>query len=135
MQVSIASTASTTSMALMTFTTSVHEKNNARDGWILPGSQTTQIVPFLWNGSIKNPNFHWYLLPFCRRLLRSANITFLKTGYIETKISKPKDFRTAFKQITVYIFLSVRPISLITLHFIKLNHLFLCHHPNKKYYD
>ena len=51
--VSMASTASTTSVASMTSATSFHEKNNAPDGWILPGNQMTNIGPFLWKGLSK----------------------------------------------------------------------------------
>ena len=35
---------------------------------------------------IKNPNFQWYLYFFCRRLLRSADIIFLKTGWWNSNI-------------------------------------------------
>ena len=51
------------------------------DGWIIPGTKMTNTCPFLLNGSSK-PQFFtniWY--PFCQRLLRPANITFLKTGW------------------------------------------------------
>jgi hypothetical protein len=35
---------------------------------------------------IKNPNFHGYLYLFCRRLLSSADIKFLKTGWWKANI-------------------------------------------------
>ena len=36
---------------------------------------------------------------------------------VETKISKPQDFRTTLKEILACIFLSARPKSLVTLHY------------------
>ena len=44
-------------------------------------TQMTNASPFLWNGSSKIQFFTdiWY--PFCRRLLRPAYVTFLKTGW------------------------------------------------------
>jgi hypothetical protein len=50
------------------------------DGWIITSTKMTNTGPFLWNGSLKFQFFTdiWY--PFCRRLLRPAFATFLKTG-------------------------------------------------------
>ena len=77
---SMTSTASTTSMASMTSTASFHQKFYW--SWWLDHSwhPNDQYWPLFLEWIIKNPNFHWYLLPFCRRLLRSADITFFKTG-------------------------------------------------------
>ena len=81
---SMTSTASTTSMASMTSSASFHQKNTDHDGGIIPGTKMTNDGPFLWNGSSKIPFFTniWY--PFCRRLLRPASATFLKTGWWNT---------------------------------------------------
>ena len=51
------------------------------DGLIIPSTQMTNTSPFLWNGSSKIQFFTdiWY--PFCQRLLRPANVTFLITGW------------------------------------------------------
>ena len=53
LRTSMASMASTTSMASMTFTASFHQKNAAPAGWMLPGNQMTNTGPFLWNGLSK----------------------------------------------------------------------------------
>ena len=54
------------------------------DGWILPCTKMTNNGPFLWHGSSKIHCFTniWY--HFCRRLLRPADATFLKTGWWNT---------------------------------------------------
>ena len=48
--------------------------------WIIPGTKMTNTGPFLWNGSSKTKLFTdiWY--SFCRRLLRLADVIFLKNG-------------------------------------------------------
>ena len=48
--------------------------------WIIPSTQMIKTSPFLWNGSSKSQFFTdiWY--PFCWRLLRPVDVTFLKTG-------------------------------------------------------
>ena len=57
------------------------KKSTDPDGLIIPSTQMTNTSPFLWNGSSKIQFFTdiWY--PFCRRLWRPANVTFLKTGW------------------------------------------------------
>ena len=54
------------------------------DGLIIPSTQMTNTSPLLWNGSSKNQFFTdiWY--SFCWRLLRPANVIFLKTGWWNT---------------------------------------------------
>ena len=51
------------------------------DDLIIPSTQMTNTSPFLWNGSSKIQFFTdiWY--PFCRRLVRPAYVTFLKTDW------------------------------------------------------
>ena len=77
---SMTSTASTTSMASMTSTASFHQTITDPDGWIIPGTKMANTCLFLLNRSSKTQFFTniWY--PFCRRLLRPADATFLKTG-------------------------------------------------------
>ena len=50
------------------------------NGWIIPSTKMIKTSPFLWNRSSKIQFFTdiWY--PFCRRLLRPADVSFLKTG-------------------------------------------------------
>ena len=48
------------------------------DGWIIPGTKMTNTVPFLLNESSKTQIFTEILYPFCQRLLRPADVTFLK---------------------------------------------------------
>ena len=49
--------------------------------WIIPNTQMTNTILFLCNGSSKIQFFTniWY--PFCLRLLRPADVTFLITGW------------------------------------------------------
>ena len=56
------------------------------DGLIIPSTQMTTTSPFLWNRLSKIKFFTniWY--SFCRRLLRPANVIFLKTGWWNTNI-------------------------------------------------
>ena len=56
------------------------------DGLIIPSTQMTNISPFLWHGSSKIPFFTdiWYSL--CWRLLRPADVIFLKTGWWNTNV-------------------------------------------------
>ena len=56
------------------------------DRWIIPSTQMTNTILFLWNGSSKIQIFTniWY--PFCWRLLRPADVTFLKTGWWNSNI-------------------------------------------------
>ena len=53
-------------------------------GLIIPGTQMTNTSPFLWNGSSKIQFFAniWY--SFCPRLLRPANVIFLKISWLNT---------------------------------------------------
>ena len=76
---SMTSTASTTSVASMTFTASFHQKILILIVWSSLAPTWPIILLVEW--IIKNPNFHWYLNPLCQRLLRPANVTFLKTGW------------------------------------------------------
>ena len=109
--VSMASTASTTSVASMTFTTLFHQKIIAPDGWIPPGNQITNTCLFLWNGSSKTQIFTDtcnFSVGGCWGQL----ILFFWKLVDETQISKSQDFRTTFKQILACIFLSVRYVSI-----------------------
>ena len=64
---------------------------------------------FLWNGSSKIQIFTDILYPFCRRLLRLADDTFLKTKYMYHYVYKKIQItETMFKQYLTCIFLSVR---------------------------
>ena len=56
------------------------------NGWIIPSTQITNTSPFFWNGSSKIQFFTdiWYT--FCRRLLRPAYVTFLKTGWWNSNV-------------------------------------------------
>ena len=56
------------------------------DGLIISSTQMTNTSPFLWNGSSKIQFFTdiWY--SFCRRLLRPADVIFLKTGWWNTNV-------------------------------------------------
>ena len=56
------------------------------DGLIIPSTQMINTSPILWNRSSKIQYFTdiWY--SFCRRLLRPADVNFLKTGWWNTKV-------------------------------------------------
>ena len=84
---SITSTASTTSVASMTSTATFHQKFYL--SWWLDHSYTPndQYQSPFEEWIIKNSIFHWYLIPFCRRLLRPAYATFLKTGWWNSKFN------------------------------------------------
>ena len=56
------------------------------DGWIIPGTQMTNTSSFLWNGSSKIQFFTDIWSSFCRRLLRPADVIFLKTGWWNTNV-------------------------------------------------
>ena len=92
------------------------KKNNAPDGWILPGNQMTNIGPFLWNGSSKIQIFTDICSLSVRGCWGQLMLLFLKL-VDEAKISKPQDLRTTFKQILACIFLSVRPKLLVTFQY------------------
>ena len=55
------------------------------DGWIIPGTKMTNTVSLLWNNSSKIQIFTDILYTFCRRLLRPADVTFLKTMNVYQK--------------------------------------------------
>ena len=55
------------------------------DSWIVPGTNMTITVPFLLNESSKFQIFTDILYPFCQRLLRPVNNTFLKTKNVYQK--------------------------------------------------
>ena len=76
---SVTSTVSTTSVASMTSIASFHQKKSDPDGSMIPGTKMTNSGPFLWNGSSKTQFFTDFLNLFCQRLLRTADVTFLKT--------------------------------------------------------
>jgi hypothetical protein len=66
---------------------------------IMPGTKMINTVPFSWNESSKIQIFTDILSPFFRRLSRPANVTFLKTKYVDKKfpISEfPNYFQTRF---------------------------------------
>ena len=56
------------------------KKSTDSDDLIIPSTQMTNTSPFLWNGSSKIQFFHGYLILFLKRLLRPADVIFLKTG-------------------------------------------------------
>ena len=56
------------------------------DGWIVPGTKMTNSGPFSLNKSSKIQIFSDILYPFCQRLLRPADVTFLKTKTVYQKI-------------------------------------------------
>ena len=60
------------------------KKSTDPDDLIIPSTQMTNTSPFLWNGSSKIQFFTdiWY--PFCWRLLRPADVIFLKIGWWNT---------------------------------------------------
>ena len=66
------------------------------DGWIIPGTKMTCTGPFLWDGSSKIQFFTgiWHL--FCLRLLRSASVTFLKTGCKYQNVITSGIYRTQY---------------------------------------
>ena len=75
------------------------KKLRGPDGWIVPGTKMTNTVPFLLNESSKIQIFTDILYPFCQRLLRPADVTFLKTknGYQKFIISGFQNyFQTRF---------------------------------------
>ena len=80
-EASMTSTTSTASVASMTSAASFHQNFYSTWCWTIPSTQMTSTSPFLWNGLSKIQFFTdiWY--PFCRRLLRPAYVTFLKTGW------------------------------------------------------
>ena len=55
------------------------------DGWIVPGTKMTNTGPFWLNKSSKIQIFTDILYPFCQRLLRPADVTFLKTKNVYQK--------------------------------------------------
>ena len=55
------------------------------DGWIIPGTKMTNTVPFLLNESSKIQIFTDILYSYCQRLLRPADVIFLKTKKIYQK--------------------------------------------------
>ena len=54
-------------------------------GWIILGTKMTNTVPLLWNNSSKIQIFTDILYSFCQRLLRPADVIFLKTKKIYQK--------------------------------------------------
>ena len=54
------------------------------EGLIISSTQLTNASPFLWNGSSKIQFFTDIWSPFCWRLLRPADVIFLKTGWWNT---------------------------------------------------
>ena len=54
------------------------------DGLIIPGTKMTNTSPFLWNGSSKIQFFTDIWSSFCWRLLRTADVIFLKTDWWNT---------------------------------------------------
>ena len=55
------------------------------DGEIIPSTQMIKNSPFLWNGSSKIQFFTNIWHPFYWRLLRPADVVFLKPGWWNTK--------------------------------------------------
>ena len=105
------STASTTSVVSMTFAASFHQKNYWF--WWLhhPWHQNDQRGSLIVKWVIKNPNFHWYLNLFCRRLLRPADVTFLKTGWWNSNVQTSwTRYEPQFNKLL--ILLPLRPFTL-----------------------
>ena len=84
------STASTTSIVSMTLAASFYQKIIDSDVWIIPSIQMIKTRPFLWNGSSEINFLSDICYPFCQRLLRSANVNFLKL-IDEPQISIPPE--------------------------------------------
>ena len=55
------------------------------DGWIIPGTKMTNTIPFLLNEPSEIQIFTDTLYSFCQRLLRPADVTFLKTKKVYKK--------------------------------------------------
>ena len=75
---SLTSAASATSMTSTTSKALFPQKLPDLDYCILPGTKMTNTDHFLWIGSSKIQIFTSILQSWCQRLLRPANITFLK---------------------------------------------------------
>ena len=87
--VSMTSTASITSVASMTFTASIHQI--IYWSWWLdqPWHPNDQYQSLFVEWIVKTPIFHWYLIPFCWRLLRPADVTFSWTNHWNSKFPPP----------------------------------------------
>ena len=74
---SLTSLASATSMPQKPYFT---KELPSPDCWIVPGPKMTNTGPFLLNEPSQIQIFTNILYPFCQRLLRPADVIFLKTG-------------------------------------------------------
>ena len=82
---SLTSPASVTSMASTTSNAFFRQKLPGPYGWIILGTKMTNTGLLLWNKSSKIQIFTDILYTFCRRLLRPADVTFLKTKNVYQK--------------------------------------------------
>ena len=82
---SLTSPASGTSMASTASNAFFPQKLPGPGGWIIPSTKMTNTGPLLWNKSSKILIFTDILYTFCRRLLRPADVTFLKTKNVYQK--------------------------------------------------
>ena len=105
---SMTSTASTTSMASMTSTASFHQKNYWF--WWLdhPWHQYDQYWPLFMEWIIKNPIFHWYLVPFLSEAVEASWCYFFWKIVVVPKNSLSQHSRTIFKPNLTCISISVR---------------------------
>ena len=75
------------------------------DDWIVPGTKMTNTVPFLLNESSKIQIFTDILYSYCQRLLRPADVIFLKTKKIYQKFII-SEFQNYF-QTRFYLHISI----------------------------
>ena len=75
------------------------------DSWIVPGTKMTNTVPFLLNESSKIQIFTDILYSYCQRLLRPADVIFLKTKKIYQKFII-SEFQNYF-QTRFYLHISI----------------------------
>ena len=75
------------------------------DGWIIAGTKMTNTVPFLLNESSKIQIFTDILYSYCQRLLRPADVIFLKTKKIYQKFII-SEFQNYF-QTRFYLHISI----------------------------
>ena len=112
-----ASMASTTSMASMTFTASLHQKKvTAPDDWMLPGNQTTNTDPFLCHGSSKTQIFT-DIWTFSVRGCWGQSILLFWKLVDETQMVKPPEPTSHHNSRKCLILLSLRAIYFISLHY------------------
>ena len=90
----MASTASTASVASMTYTTSFHQKNDWY--WWLDHSwhHNDQYLSLIVEWILENPIFHWYLVPFLSEAVEASPCYFFQNWLMKLKcpnLLKPLD--------------------------------------------